>query len=71
MIVTKMQLAPTPLEVTYVHATLDSLEMVICVQVSNENSVLIMQHCTIRHFLIYPKWLVSYNICKCTYLLTF
>ena len=42
MIVIQMQIAQTPSEVTFVHATLDSLEMVLCVQVSNENSILIM-----------------------------
>ena len=55
MIVIQMQIAQTPSEVTFVHATLDLLEMVICVQVSNENFVVIMQHCTIRHFSIWPK----------------
>ena len=52
MIVIQMQLAQTSSEVTFVHATLDSLEMVICVQVSCENSILIMQQSTIRHLLI-------------------
>ena len=35
MIVTQMQLAQTHLEVTPVFATLDLLEMVLCVQVSD------------------------------------
>ena len=52
MIVIQMQIVQTPSEVTFVHATLDLLETVICVQVSNENFVVIMQHCTIRHFSI-------------------
>ena len=52
MVVIQMQIVRTPSEITFAHATLDSLEMVMCVQVSNENSFLIMQHCTIGHFLI-------------------
>ena len=53
MIVTQMQIAQTLSEVTFVHATLDLLEMVISVKVSNENFILIMQHCTVGHFSIW------------------
>ena len=42
MIAIQMRIVRTPLEVTFVHATLVSLEMVICVKVSNENFTLIM-----------------------------